>query len=278
MKLFRNKEELLKEIKTIKNINFVPTMGSLHKGHESLIKKSVKNSKNAIVSIFINPKQFENIYGVRPLLAKKLWNNGYHSIHELRESHGKNGLKESSQLYLEYYEDLQKDIPRDYIFIFELVLRIFITRGFGSNYRLVTAGSYSRGAAESGDIDVLVYSPDFTLDDLASYLMYNGIVLSVLALGKEKMHAIAHCPGNLWHPFRLDIHFVTNPDNWAAATLYFTSGVYFNQFIRAVAKKQNLTLSDKGLQRPTGEIINTPTEETIFDVLGISFVPTSARD
>tara|TARA_Y100001970_G_scaffold291834_1_gene430578 strand:- start:7349 stop:8158 length:810 start_codon:yes stop_codon:yes gene_type:complete len=62
MKLFRNKEELLKEIKTIKNINFVPTMGSLHKGHESLIKKSVKNSKNTIVSIFINPKQFENIY------------------------------------------------------------------------------------------------------------------------------------------------------------------------------------------------------------------------
>ena len=62
MKLFRNKEELLKEIKTIKNINFVPTMGSLHKGHESLIKKSVKNSKNTIVSIFINPKNFENIY------------------------------------------------------------------------------------------------------------------------------------------------------------------------------------------------------------------------
>ena len=58
MKLFRNKEELLKEIKTIKNINFVPTMGSLHKGHESLIKKSVRGSKKTLVSIFINPKQF----------------------------------------------------------------------------------------------------------------------------------------------------------------------------------------------------------------------------
>ncbi len=60
MKLFRTKKKLQKEIKNIKNISFVPTMGSLHKGHESLIKKSVKTSKKTLVSIFVNPKQFEN--------------------------------------------------------------------------------------------------------------------------------------------------------------------------------------------------------------------------
>ena len=60
MKLFTNKKKLQKEIKNIKNISFVPTMGGLHKGHEILIKKSVKESKKTLVSIFINPKQFEN--------------------------------------------------------------------------------------------------------------------------------------------------------------------------------------------------------------------------
>ena len=60
MKLFTNKKKLQTEIKNINNISFVPTMGALHKGHESLIKKSVKESKKTLVSIFINPKQFEN--------------------------------------------------------------------------------------------------------------------------------------------------------------------------------------------------------------------------
>ena len=58
MKIFKNKNKLKKEISGIKNISFVPTMGGLHKGHISLIKKSKKLKEKTIVSIFINPKQF----------------------------------------------------------------------------------------------------------------------------------------------------------------------------------------------------------------------------
>ena len=60
MKLFTNKKKLRKEIGKINNISFVPTMGFLHKGHESIIKKSVKGSGKTLVSIFINPKQFNS--------------------------------------------------------------------------------------------------------------------------------------------------------------------------------------------------------------------------
>ena len=52
--------EILKNIirSSDKIINFVPTMGNIHLGHESLIKLAVKKSQISIISIFVNPLQF----------------------------------------------------------------------------------------------------------------------------------------------------------------------------------------------------------------------------
>ena len=58
MKILKNIFELNKAVKNYKNVGFVPTMGGIHKGHVSLIKISQKNNKETIVSIFVNPTQF----------------------------------------------------------------------------------------------------------------------------------------------------------------------------------------------------------------------------
>ena len=58
MKILKTKNDLKKAILNTKNLGFVPTMGSLHEGHISLIKKSKKISKRTLVSIYINPTQF----------------------------------------------------------------------------------------------------------------------------------------------------------------------------------------------------------------------------
>ena len=60
MKLIKEITSLNKTIKTQKELGFVPTMGSLHKGHEALIKISKKKCNKTLVTIFINPTQFNN--------------------------------------------------------------------------------------------------------------------------------------------------------------------------------------------------------------------------
>ncbi len=60
MKILKNINDLENSINNVSNLGFVPTMGGLHKGHISLIKESKKKSNKTLVSIFVNPMQFDN--------------------------------------------------------------------------------------------------------------------------------------------------------------------------------------------------------------------------
>ena len=64
MKVFNKVVDLQNELfyarKEGKSIGLVPTMGALHEGHASLVKRSIKDNDVTVVSVFLNPTQFND--------------------------------------------------------------------------------------------------------------------------------------------------------------------------------------------------------------------------
>ena len=105
MKIFKDKHTLQKEILKTKGISFVPTMGGLHEGHISLIKQSKKTKLKTLVSIFVNPKQFnkKSDFKSYPRNTKK-------DIKQLKK------LK-INYLYIPSYKDIYGFKPKEKVFL-----------------------------------------------------------------------------------------------------------------------------------------------------------------
>ena len=62
MKVLTNVKDLRAELDRVEQtqIGFVPTMGALHAGHKSLVERARRENKTVVVSVFVNPTQFND--------------------------------------------------------------------------------------------------------------------------------------------------------------------------------------------------------------------------
>lgn len=216
---------------------------------------------------------FEKIEGVGPKTALKWYNTGYRKISDIPLSI----CTATQAIGVQLYHELIQRIPRTEMDQFNQIFHYYLDP---MGIQFVICGSYRRGRADSGDVDVLLIArPDMNV--LATVLTI-PIFTHKLSYGDKKFLGV--CKINQLHR-RVDLELV-QPYEYPFAVVYFTGSEKFNVLMRQRAIDLGVRLNEKSLTR---EIINeygqkqlqyyqANTEEDVFSLLGIQYLTPEERD
>ena len=131
------------------------------------------------------------------------------------------------------------------------------------------AGSLRRMRATIGDLDLLVSASD--PGPVMQAFIENPQVLKVLGQGEVKSSVEFHnsLRAQLW---------VQPPERFGSALVYATGSKDHNVKLREMALNRGLSLSDRGFLREDGSEILCATEEEVYDLLGLPWIPPELRE
>ena len=222
------------------------------------------------------------IDGIGPKLAKKLLDQGIDTLNKLRKAYkdGEVKLTEVQRLGITYYEDLHDKIPRAEIQQFEKELKK-VVKEVDPKLDFEIMGSYRRGLAKSGDIDLLLFHPDVKTKEDITQDYVSQIVqklsekykyIGKLAQGQKKFMGLFILKKKVRH---IDILFVPM-NNLYAAINYFTGSKTHNVKLRDHAKKLGYTVNEFYIKKGN-KIIYLESEKHLFDILGLPFIKPTDR-
>lgn len=256
-----------RDIHTVDELKSVSGIGASSLAH--IREYLEKGTLEIIEAERLNPENIlSDIYGVGPKKAKELVQKGVTSIAELRKRQDEL-LNKVQKVGLQYYEDILERIPRSEIDKYNDVFKAAVPPT--AKYEIV--GSYRRGAADSGDIDVIITSENkLDFQNFIDFLISKHIILEVLSRGDSKCLVIARI-STPKYARRVDFLY-TSPQEYPFAVLYFTGSKGFNTVMRGHALKQGYSLNEHELTvKSNGEKIQGKfiEEKDIFDFLQLQY-------
>ncbi|KAI6148010.1 hypothetical protein BKA82DRAFT_4147199 [Pisolithus tinctorius] len=236
---------------------------------------------------------FQGIYGVGRSTAFAWYASGYRTLDDIKANSKSLRLSPAQEIGLKFYDDINSRMPR------EEAARIFstiksIALEIDKSLFIEIMGSYRRGKADCGDIDILVTRPvadgnthSGVLSRLLNRLQAAKILTEDLALPADPAEleliyrGLCKLPDPGAKRRRIDILCVPW-ESRGAALLYYTGDDIFNRAMRLKANVMGYSLNQRGLyggvvrdpqnrrvKLSDGSIIASETEEEIFQILGV---------
>ncbi|GCC31006.1 hypothetical protein chiPu_0009460 [Chiloscyllium punctatum] len=222
--------------------------------------------------------------------------SSYEGFRTLDDIQMKASLTKQQTIGLKHYHDFLDRMPREEAGEIEKTVRD-MAQSIDPSLIAVACGSYRRGRATCGDVDVLITHPDGkshrgVFSKILAGLRDTGFLTDDLVSQEEsgnqkKYLGVCRLPGPGHRHRRLDIIVVAYSE-FACALMYFTGSAHFNQSMRALAKTKGMSLSEHSLnchvlrkgnaKITTGIIISTTTEQDIFEQLGLPYRKPHERD
>ena len=237
---------------------------------------------------------FLGVYGAGISQASRWIAQGYKTLEDLQT---KASLNKNQRVGVEHYHDFSQRIQRNEVKTHGDIVRQAVQKA-DPDMQVIISGSYRRGAANSGDIDVLITKPDATSEQIRT-MMTEDVIPQLFRQGflQVSLASTSRGDGSKWHGAsklpdsavwrRIDLLFVPGTEI-GAALIYFTGNDIFNRSMRLLARKKGMRLNQRGLytdvlrgprqvKLTTGRLLEGRDERRIFEILGVPWRPPEHR-
>ncbi|KAL6567781.1 hypothetical protein OROGR_001449 [Orobanche gracilis] len=261
-------------------------------GKLSKLKHFEKDEKVHTINLF------GEVWGIGPATAVKLYEKGYRTLDDLKTEES---LTNAQKLGLKYYDDIKTRIPRHEVQEMESLMQK-VGEEILPGVVIVCGGSYRRGKASCGDMDIVIMHPDGRshigfLPKLVKRLkdinfLREDLVFSVHSeegtdSGVDTYFGLCTYPGR---EIRHRIDFKVYPrDIYAFGLIAWTGNDVLNRRLRLLAESKGFRLDDTGLFPATlgsggkrgskgSASLKFGTEREVFDFLGFPWLEPNERN